>query len=82
METFVLVLLYNIGGDLSKKNKKANCLKSNRLFLRTLTLLMRPYPVSLLSRSKLAVIERGIMAAAGKQPLMGTTFDDIAVFHV
>jgi len=37
---------------------------------------------AVLGCSELAVIERGIVAPAGKQPLMGTAFDDIAVFHV
>lgn len=37
---------------------------------------------AVLGWSELAVIERGIMTPAGKQSLMGTTFDDIAIFHV
>ncbi len=40
-----------------------------------------PQPV-LLGCSKLAIIERGIMATACKQLRMGSTFDDITVFHV
>lgn len=42
---------------------------------------LSPQP-PMLGRSELAVIERGIMPLAGKQTLMGSAFDHIAVFHV